>query len=341
MYLVFGVCAVAVWLAGTRLARYANVIAVKSGLGHVTVGMVLLGGITSLPEGAVSVFSAASGAPALAVNNLLGGVAMQKALLAAVDGFIGRDALTVVSASPILLLQATLTMLLLVVAAFAIATGDFPLLGIGIGAWSLPALYLFSLWMISRAQGRQPWVPREHPALRDAEATAAAREPQADPLHAASMRSLVLRTTAGGAVILVAGFFLSQAGEAIGTRTGLGLGFAGAVLLAFATSLPELSTVVSAMRLRQHEMAISDILGTNLFNVALIVLVDAVYAGPPVLGEAGVFSLGLALLGVLLTVIFLIGLIERRNRTIGRMGVDSFFILLAYLGALFLLYQLR
>ena len=75
--------------------------------------------------------------------------------------------------------------------------------------------------------------------------------------------------------------------------------------------------------------------------VALIVLVDAVYAGPPVLGEAGVFSLGLALLGVLLTVIFLIGLIERRNRTIGRMGVDSFFILLAYLGALFLLYQLR
>ena len=124
-------------------------------------------------------------------------------------------------------------------------------------------------------------------------------------------------------------------------QTGLGQHFVGAVLLAFATSLPEISTVVATLRLRQYEMAISDVLGTNLFNTSLLFLVDAIYTGQPVLNTVGDFSLLTALLGILMATIYLVGLIERRNRTIGRMGVDSLAILVVYASGLFLLYQLR
>jgi hypothetical protein len=57
---------------------------------------------------------------------------------------------------------------------------------------------------------------------------------------------------------------LAQSGEALSEQTGLGTSFFGAVFLAFSTSLPEISTVVAAVRMRQYAMAVSDVFGTNL-----------------------------------------------------------------------------
>lgn len=335
---VFAGAAVAVWLAGTRVSRYADAIARISGVGHMAVGLVLLGGITSLPEIAVVLFSASAQNPALAVNNLLGGVAMQKAVLAGADALIGSDALTVVVSSPALMLQGALSILVLVVVAAGIAVGDTLLFGIGIWSWTILALYIFSIWMLSQTEGRMPW--RAHENSPPPESHRASEQESLRPEHM-SLKAEIGKTIVAAMVILAAGFLLSQTGDAIANQTGLGQSFVGAVLLAFATSLPEISTVVSAMRLRQYEMAISDILGTNLFNVMLIFLADALYAGPPVLNETGNFSLFTSLLGILLTVIYLIGLIERRNRTIARMGIDSLVTLVAYGGGLYLLYQMR
>ena len=79
---IFAASAAVVWVAGTRVAELADVIARRTGLGHAVVGLLLLAGITSLPEIAVTVTASAGGNPQLAVNNLLGSVAMQVAILA-------------------------------------------------------------------------------------------------------------------------------------------------------------------------------------------------------------------------------------------------------------------
>lgn len=71
-----------------------------------------------------------------------------------------------------------------------------------------------------------------------------------------------MKTALAGALILVAGYSLSQTGDALTEQSGL-------------------SSITSAMRINRHEMAIGDILGTNFFNVFLILLVDAVFAGAP------------------------------------------------------------
>ncbi|MBU1209979.1 MAG: hypothetical protein KJ587_01750 [Alphaproteobacteria bacterium] len=81
--------------------------------------------------------------------------------------------------------------------------------------------------------------------------------------------------------------------------------------------------------------------GTNLFDVALLFVVDVVASGPPVLSAVGSFAAFAAVLGILVTALFLVGLAERRDRTLLRMGWDSVAVLVAYLGGLAILFTLR
>ncbi|WP_187830196.1 hypothetical protein [Siccirubricoccus phaeus] len=142
-------------------------------------------------------------------------------------------------------------------------------------------------------------------------------------------------------LILAAGYLLSETGAAAAAKTGLGSAFFGAPLLAVATSLPEISAMVGAVRLRRYEMAIGDVFGTNLFNAALLFLIDVLAPGEPVLMQVGAFSAFGALLGIVLTVIFMAGVIERRDRTIPCMGWDSLAALVCYGLGVAVLWSLR
>jgi cation:H+ antiporter len=205
------------------------------------------------------------------------------------------------------------------------------------GAWSwlMLAGYIAAVWIVSNSQGLQSWHPnRGQPPAPPTETRSAEQDDR--PLD-----RLVTGTVAAGAFILAAGFVLARAGEALAEQTGLGTSFFGAVLLALSTSLPEVSTVLAAVRLHRYEMALADIFGTNLFNVTIIVLVDALHPGDPVLVEAGRFAAFAALLAIVLTAVFLVGMIERRDRTVLRMGVDSLSALGGYAVGVVALYQLR
>ena len=134
---------------------------------------------------------------------------------------------------------------------------------------------------------------------------------------------------------------MARSGEAIAEQSGLGASFMGVAFVALATSLPEVSTVFASLRRGLNTMAISDILGTNILNVALLFGVDMVASGEPVLNRVGNFAAIAAVVGVVLTGVFLVGLAERRDRTIFGMGIDSAFVLFLYIGSLALLFSLR
>jgi cation:H+ antiporter len=113
------------------------------------------------------------------------------------------------------------------------------------------------------------------------------------------------------------------------------------VLVGFATSLPELSSITEAVRRRRYDMALGNVFGTNLLTVALLLLVDGIYSGEPVLNAAGRFEAVAALLGAVLTGIFLIGLLERQNKTFLRMGYDAVAGFVVFVAGLALLYALK
>lgn len=329
---VFAASAATVWFAGTRLAGCADAIAEKTGIGREFLGVLLLGGVTSSPELAVATTAALSGVPALSVNDLLGSAAFNVVIIAVADAALGRDAITSVLGSPGVLLQGVLGIILLALVVAASTAGDIAILGIGAWVWLMLACYLASVWLISRSKGLQAWIPAGQGAAQP-------RQNHRPP--AVSLRRLIATTAVAGAVILVAGFLLAKTGEALAAQTALGANFFGALFLAVSTSLPEVSTVLAAVRLRRYEMAIADVFGTNLFNVAILFVVDALYAGAPVLAEVGRFAGFAALLALVLTALFVVGMIERRDRTVLGMGIDSIAALAVYLGGLAVLYQMR
>jgi cation:H+ antiporter len=333
---IFGCAAIAVWFAGAKLARAADELASRTGIGRELLGILLLGGVTSLPELAVATTATLQGTPALSINDVVGSAAVNVVVLAIADAVSGRGALTATRGSPILMLQGVLGMLLLALAAAPALAGDIAIAGAGIWSWIMLAVYLASIRVLSDPHAASAWkavdskerVPRDE---HDGESDAGSE----------SLSPLIRKLVATGAVILVAGFLLARTGDALSTQTGLGGSFFGVVFLALATSLPEWSTVIAAVRLGRHEMAIADVFGTNLFNVTIILLVDLLHPGPPVMLEAGRFAAFAALLALALTAFFIVGMLERRNRTVLRMGFDSIAVLAAYVGGVVVLYGLR
>jgi cation:H+ antiporter len=254
---------------------------------------------------------------------------MQIAILAVVDLVTEPRALTFFTPQPVLLFQGVMLLLLLSIAIAGVTASEpIAFFGFGLTPVILVAGYILTVrWSRADAGRLPPWRATNAPEQRND----AARGGQQDrsPREIATP-ALYARSAAAGAAIVAAGWALAQSGDALSNQTGLGASFVGVALVAASTSLPELSTSLGAVRHGNHQMAVSNILGTNCLEVALFFVADFAYRGGPILAEtdrAGVFA---ASTGLVVTGIYLLGLLERRDRTFLRMGYDSIAVLIAY-----------
>jgi cation:H+ antiporter len=102
-------------------------------------------------------------------------------------------------------------------------------------------------------------------------------------------------------VIVVAGTKLSQYGDRIAEHTGLGRLWIGVVLLAGATSLPEISTAVSAVLIDAPNLAVGDLMGAGLSNMLTLALIDLAYREKRVWQQAALEQALIATLAIILT----------------------------------------
>lgn len=333
---LFAVAAAFVWLAGTRLARYVDEVGARTGLGEAFLGMVMLGVATSLPEVATTITASMIGNAELVTANLFGGVAMQITVLAIVDVIAVRGALTYVTPHPVLLFQGVMLLLLLSLATAGAALGDpIAIMGVGLTPLLVAAGFLVTVWVTKSEQHQPRWEPTHLPKKRKRRAL------DDTSLESASDARVYALCAGSAGVILLAGWVLALTGDALAGQTGLGSSFVGVALVAASTSLPEISTVLGSVRQGNHQMAVSNILGTNCLEVALFLVADVAYRGGPMLAEAGPGAMLAAAVGMLVTCILLLGLLLRRDRTIARMGWDSLAILIVYGAGLAGLFHLR
>lgn len=131
------------------------------------------------------------------------------------------------------------------------------------------------------------------------------------------------------AVTLVAGALLEESGTQAADHVGLSGVLFGSTVLAAATSLPELSTGLTAVRSGDYQLAFGDIFGGNAFLPVLLLLATVV-SGKAVLPNAHNSDLYLAALGALLTIIYMGGLLFRPTRQHARLGIDSIAVLVVY-----------
>lgn len=325
---IFIAAAAVVWVAGTRLSAAADAFAEHTGIGHAFVGALLLGGITSLPEATTTITAVVIDNPQLAINNLLGGVTMQVVVLALADAALRRQSLAQRAGDSVILLQAALLIFVLAVTSLGLFLGDISVLGLSFWTIAIFISSAFALFLLHAARDRQPWIPKR-----------AARTESAPEGEDNNQKHWVWALCICSLAIIIAGIILTQTADAVAAQTGMHAGFIGAVTLALATSLPEISTTVAAVRLKQYTMAYSNIFGANLLDLSFLFLADIVYFGGPVLDQGGDFAIGVCLLAIVLTSVTLAGLIERRRIVIARMGLDSLLVVIIYLVGLALLYN--
>lgn len=339
---IFAAAAGGVWIGGTYLSAFTDLIAERTGLGKAFAGVLLLGTATLLPEIATTTTASLGGNAPLASANLLGGVAMQVAILAMVDAVAMRGrALTFFAPKPALLMQGVMMILLTSLVSAAVLSGDaYSFAGVGVWSLVLAISYLVALWVIYKYEGASRWEPQGETA-EPPQSAIDLKDEREDRYRNTTTSRVWLYFALCCAGVLVTGWLVAETGEALAEQTGLGGSFIGATLVALATSLPEVSTTYSAVRVGAYSMAVGNIFGTNCLTVALFPLADVFYRERPIFNALDTSAGFLAALGIAVTCIYLWGILERRDKTFLGMGLDSAAVLGVYFGGMIVYYFIR
>lgn len=323
--IAFGIAALVIVVAGSRLARLADTLADRTGLGEALFGVLLLAGVTSLPDFAATLSAAVDARPDLAMSNVMGSMAVNLAFLGVADIVYRKANLEHASASPVNLMLAGLLIVLLTLPLLAIFTPT-------VTQWSVHPItpviviaYVFGLHLVQRTSERPMWFPRlTHQTVSD--------EPEK---HQRGHSANVWLGFIGMAVVTgMAGWILMEAAKGIADHTGLSDTVVGGLLTALATSTPELVTTIAAIRIGALTLAVSNIFGTNCFNMLVVAAADTGYVQGSIYHDMAPVQMMWGLVSILMTAILLLGLVRRQTYGIGRIGFESALILGVYAIAL-------
>lgn len=271
LWLAFALCAAAILLAGTQLSRYGDEIARLTGLGGTWIGMVLLATVTSLPELMTGLSAVTmAGAPEVAVGDVLGSCVFNLAMIALLD-VLQRPASVYSLAGRGHILGTAFGSLMLALVGGALLIGPtfrLTVLHLSVVTPVILLLYLFSMhtiYVYERAQR----VEQDRPA----------------PAAPGALRRALVRYAAAAAVVVGAAVALPFLAVRIAHALGWTQGFVGTSLVAMTTSLPELTVTISAWRLKAVDMAIGNLVGSNLFNLAILAIDDIAYLPGPLLSQ--------------------------------------------------------
>lgn len=325
-----------IWFAGTRLSYYIDAIAEKTKISRGFLGLIILATATELPEFVTTLTASSQGTPSLALNNMFGGMMLQLAVLVAADFFVRDKVLSACPVKPTVAIAGMLCITSLSAILIVNAIGDrIAFAHIGYGALLIGGLYIISMYLLYQIQERHMWSPVDLP---DEDTQDVTNERRYDDK---TIMRLCIYSLICALVILGCGVLLVRLAETLAAQTGWGTSFIGVTLLALTTSMPELSTCIAAVRVGAYTMAISNIFGSNMIMTFLLLPNDIIYTQNAILTTLDKPTLFAVSAGIFMTAIYIISILLRPQKKIFRLGLDSWLMLLAYIGSIMILFNLR
>lgn len=319
-WVVFFLSGAVVVLAGVRLAHDGDLIAERTGLGKAWVGAVLVAAATSLPELATDVAAVRQGHVGLAVGDLFGSSMANMLILAIADlALRHRRILTRIAVN-----QALVGLLAIVLtgtaAAGVLSDGGLSILGVGWAPLVVAGMYLAGVRLLHEN--------RSEPPFERADGAGAEGD------GAGSERGSVRRPAVGFAlaalVILGVAPFLARSAAEVASLLGVSAGVVGVILLAVTTSLPEVSVTVAGMRAGSYDLAIGNLLGSNCFNMAILLVLDVADGGGPLLSGVGPGVMISAMFAIVLTGQTLIQVLNTTERRVAWLEPDAALRIVTY-----------
>ncbi|MFN3258562.1 MAG: sodium:calcium antiporter [Ilumatobacter sp.] len=310
-------------IVGTLLARVGDEIAERTGLGRLFVGALFVAIATSLPELGTDIAAALSDAPDLAIGDLFGSSMANMAILAIVDLRFRGQLLPVVELGHARVAAVAIGLTSLAMLGIAMPS-SIDIAGVGVTSIMLAAGYVAALAWFRRVPPIGAVVPTPTPF----------RHPQRFGDRWAGTGPLMRRFAGAALVLAIAAPALALTTEEVGHRSGISQGFLGVTLLATATSLPELATSLAAVKMGSFDLAVGNLLGSNVANMAMIFLVDIAYRPGPILSSVEDVHLVAGSGAVLLMALALASITSGQANRAQRLEPDSIVLLVAYAGAI-------
>ncbi|MBV6411861.1 MAG: sodium:calcium antiporter [Burkholderiales bacterium] len=328
-WLGFLVCIAAIGFAGARLSRYGDILAEKTGLGGSWIGLIMLATVTSLPELVTGISAVTvAGVPDIAVGDVLGSCVFNLAILVVVDLLHPRESIysrasrghILSAAFGIVLIGAVAFSLLLARRGEALAIGH-------IGAYTplIVALYLLAMRTLYQHERRE---------------VAEFVEDVAERYPHVSLRRAAIGYALAAGVVVAAGIWLPFVGADIAEQMGWHDSFVGTLLVAAATSAPEVAVTVAAVRIGALDMAVANLLGSNLFDILILAIDDLFYAGGPLLADVSQVHALSAVTAMVMTGTVVVGVFYRPAGPLWRnVSWISVFLLVLYLLNSYILFR--
>lgn len=332
IWVQFIICAGLIIWTATLLSKYGDVLADKTGLGRAWVGAILIAGVTSLPELASGISAVAwLNAPNLAAGAVVGSCLFNLVLIAMMD-LTYQPGRILAKAHDGHVLSGGLGVLLLGMVAIGVLVGT-QFSGIGVPGFSLLSLLILVIYALG---GRMISTIEQ---ARQAEVLD--KEAEAGGYAHIGLRKAWLVFIFSAAAVVALGIWLAYIGDQISATTGLSRSFVGSLFLATSTSLPEIAASLAAIRIGAIDMAIANVLGSNLINIAILSIYDIADGRANFwasLNNANGFT---AVMAMMMTGVVIVSLMYRVSpKTPYRFSWDGIALLAIYIGSITMLYLL-
>jgi cation:H+ antiporter len=330
LWVAFILCTSVIVYAGTKLSKYGDIIAEKTGLGRTWMGVVIMASITSLPELVTGISSVTyTRTPDIAAGDVLGSCVFNMLTLAVLD-VIYRPLPVSSKAHRGNILSAAFGILLFSVVLVSLFLGHRTIsIGwVGFDTLVYVVIYCLAMKMIYSYEKKQ--------------ISAFVKDMAAQSKYESiSTKSAVLNYSINAVLVVFAAIFLPKIGEGIAESTGLGQTFVGNVFIAISTSLPEVVVCIAAVRMDAVDLAIGNLFGSNIFNILILAVDDILFFEGPLLSFVSPNHIISAIFAIAMTTTAIIGLAYRAEKKAFFLAWDSVVIVLLYVTYLMLHYTIR
>ncbi len=266
---------------GELLVRGAAALAARMGMSPLVVGLTVVAFATSAPELAVTLGSVLGGEPALAVGNVVGSNIANVLLI------LGVSALILPLIVKVQLVRVDIPFMLALSVLFGLLAldGGFNRVD-GAVLFVLLLLYVSVAIILSKRQSAPGALVSATSAGRVAQTAGKTAESMTEAIEEVRgplWRDLVF-LVAGVALLVVGAQFLVNGATAVARAFGVSELVIGLTVVAIGTSLPELATSIVAVRQGQRDLAVGNVVGSNIFNIGAVAGLAALIApsGVPV-----------------------------------------------------------
>ena len=327
MFILWGnffLCAFLIIISGYKLSETAGRIVSAGRLSEGLMGVLILAAITSFPEMWTSVASVVKiNAPNLGIGNLIGSVMFNLIIIAALDYRYGKAPI-LSSAKRYHLITCAFSLVLLgiVLAALSLKNlggASIGLFGIGLESYLIFSIYLLGLSCINKFSAKED-APRKKAGQ--------------------GLINMYILLSICAAVIIGCGFWLASIGKSIVTTYGLNEMYFGTIVIGFTTSLPEIIVSIACLSIGSADMAVANILGSNLFNIAVIPLADLLYRRGYILSSVSSLHIYSSVLVIILTMVIFGSILYKPKKSFMRLGAGSITLILIFLLGNLILYHI-